>query len=108
MAGCSRNSWHSRRQDCSIMRGNRRITTLRKLPTINPNRVQESVKMMGSESAISMAWAIRIVAQITEPSIKIGRYMAIISPPIRTPSIDIIMGSRRELKLSTALSTAAS
>ena len=91
------------------MRGNRRITTLRKLPTINPNRVQVSVKKTGSESAISTADLPRAVtAHITEPSIKIGRYMAIISPPIRTPSIDIIMGSRRELKLSTALSTAAS
>ena len=37
-----------------------------------------------------------------------GRYIAIMSPPTNTPSIDMISGSIRELKLSMALSTDAS
>ena len=43
---------------------------------------------------------------MTDPSMKIGKYMAIMSPPIKTPSTDMIRGSINELKLSTALSTA--
>ena len=46
--GCSSSSQHSRRQLSSIILGNRRITTLRKLPTISPNAVQVSVKKTGS------------------------------------------------------------
>ena len=45
---------------------------------------------------------------MTDPSIKIGRYMAIMRPPIKSPNTDIMMGSISELRLSTALSTAAS
>jgi hypothetical protein len=45
---------------------------------------------------------------ITDPSINMGMYIATIKPPTKTPRIDIIMGSIRELRLSTALSTAAS
>ena len=44
----------------------------------------------------------------TVPSINMGMYIAIIRPPTNTPKIDMIMGSMRELRLSTALSTAAS
>ena len=44
---------------------------------------------------------------MTEPSIKMGRYIAIMSTPNNTPSLDMISGSIRELKLSMALLTAA-
>ena len=38
---------------------------------------------------------------------KIGRYIAIINPPISAPNTDMMIGSINELKLSTALSTAS-
>jgi hypothetical protein len=34
---------------------------------------------------------------MTEPSMKMGKYITIISPPTNTPSIDMIMGSMSEL-----------
>jgi hypothetical protein len=34
---------------------------------------------------------------MTEPSMKMGKYIAIIIPPTNTPSIDTIMGSMSEL-----------
>jgi hypothetical protein len=34
---------------------------------------------------------------MTEPSMKMGKYIAIISPPTNTPSTDMIMGSMSEL-----------
>ena len=42
---------------------------------------------------------------MTEPSMKMGKYIAIISPPTNTPSTDMIMGSISELIEPTALST---
>ena len=44
----------------------------------------------------------------TRPSWKIGRYMAMIRPPISTPSTDMIIGSISAVRLSTALSTCSS
>ena len=44
----------------------------------------------------------------TAPNWKIGRYIAIIKPPTKTPSTDIISGSIKAVKPSTALSTSAS
>jgi hypothetical protein len=34
---------------------------------------------------------------MTEPSMKMGKYITIISPPTNTPSTDMIMGSMSEL-----------
>jgi hypothetical protein len=34
---------------------------------------------------------------MTEPSMKMGKYIAIISPPTNTSSTDMIMGSMSEL-----------
>src|SRR5690606_37242738 len=45
--------------------------------------------------------------QITEPILKIGRYMATTRPPTRTPRIAMIIGSSKLLRLSTALSTSS-
>ncbi len=44
----------------------------------------------------------------TEPSLKIGRYIAITMPPTSTPRIAMMIGSSRLDMLSTALSTSAS
>ena len=44
----------------------------------------------------------------TEPSLKIGRYIAITRPPTSTPSTAMISGSSRLDIASTALSTSAS
>ena len=33
---------------------------------------------------------------MTEPSMKMGKYIAIITPPTNTPSTDMIMGSMSE------------
>src|SRR4029077_10512216 len=46
--------------------------------------------------------------QTTDPSLKIGRYMAITRLPTSTPRITMIMGSSRLDMASTALSTSAS
>jgi len=46
--------------------------------------------------------------QTTEPSLKIGRYIAITRPPTSTPSTAMISGSNRLDMESTALSTSAS
>ena len=46
--------------------------------------------------------------QITAPILKIGRYIAITSPPTSTPRIAMISGSSRLLRPSTALSTSSS
>ena len=98
------------------MRGNLKITTLRKLPTINPRAPQYTVKIAGSvkKGGMVRSYYLDQVAggilsvYTTDPSINMGRYIAIIKPPTKTPSMDMIMGSISELRLSTALSTAAS
>lgn len=98
------------------MRGNLKITTLRKLPTINPRAPQYIVKTAGSEKKGGMVRScyldqvavVILSVYITDPSINMGIYIAIIKPPTKTPRIDMIMGSISELRLSTALSTAAS
>ena len=41
-------------------------------------------------------------------SSQIGRYMATIRPPTKMPKTAMIMGSRRDVRLSTKLSTASS
>ena len=70
------------------------MTTFKKLPTISPSKVQVIVKKKGR---VGRPWldcsACARRRQITEPNIKIGRYMAIINPPIRIPSTDMMMGS---------------
>ncbi|MBT6180594.1 MAG: hypothetical protein HOI00_01475 [Halieaceae bacterium] len=39
---------------------------------------------------------------MTEPSMKMGKYIAILSPPTNTPSTDMIIGSMSELIAPTA------
>jgi hypothetical protein len=46
--------------------------------------------------------------QITAPSLKMGRYMAMTRPPTSTPRITMISGSSRLERPSTAASTSAS
>jgi hypothetical protein len=47
-------------------------------------------------------------AQITWPNLKIGKYMAITSPPTMTPSTTMIAGSINAVRLSTRVSTSFS
>ena len=49
-----------------------------------------------------------IIHQTTEPSLKIGIYMAITSPPISTPSITMMRGSSSEDSAATSASTSSS
>jgi hypothetical protein len=48
------------------------------------------------------------IAYTTEPSLKIGRYIATTRPPISTPRITMISGSIRLESDSTAWSTSSS
>ena len=82
------------RHSACIMRGKRRMTTLRKLPTIRPNR-PTAAKQNNGCSANSAC------IQTTEPSLKMGRYMAITSPPTSTPIMAMIMGSSSDDSEST-------
>lgn len=93
--------FHSR----SIITGKRWMTTLRKLPSISPNKKQ---------AVINTAWLLARISAIcmrdytTSPSLKIGRYIATTMPPMRPPSTTMIMGSMRLLSASTASSTSDS
>jgi len=102
-AGVSpRSSAHWTDQSRSIMRGRRWMTTLRKLPIIRPNRSEAAMNGPPGCSRASMR------VYTTAPSLKIGRYMAITMPPMRTPSTTMIKGSSRLDSASTASSTSAS
>ena len=45
---------------------------------------------------------------MTEPSLKIGRYIEITRPPMTTPRKRMTIGSIRAVRLATALSTSSS
>ncbi len=49
-----------------------------------------------------------VTVYTTWPSWKMGRYMAMISPPISTPSTAMISGSSMLVRPSTILSTSSS
>jgi hypothetical protein len=125
-------SAQSRRHARSIITGRRRIRTFRKLPITRPITVTAPVMKTGSlgRSGVARKNAFKGAhhpcarapdglvtrargakwsrAYMTEPSMKIGRYMAIINPPTSTPSTDMISGSSKAVRPSTLLSTSAS
>ena len=104
----SRSCWHSLFQPFSSMIGSLAITTFKKLPISNPNRKLQPIRKSGLELSKSKICTFTFCVYTTAPILKIGKYIAITSPPTRTPSTAMINGSSRLLNPSTRLSTSAS
>jgi len=95
------------------------MTTLRKLPVQSPTRTHAVTNRPGELcSAVKSSVTLKVSEkrdaccslsrQTTLPSLKIGRYMAITSPPMSVPSTTMIIGSMRLDSASTASSTSCS